>query len=46
MRVGIEERHRSVTMAFELVEYCEPAPQPGEPFQGTSQRVMGVYDDE
>ena len=46
MRVGSEERHRSVTMAFELVEFCEPAPQPGEPFQGTSQRVMGVYDDE
>ena len=31
-------------MAFELVEFCEPAPQPGEPFQGTTQRVMGVYD--
>ena len=46
MPVGSEERHRSVTMAFELVEFCEPAPQPGEPFQGTSQRVMGVYDDE
>lgn len=31
-------------MAFELVEFCEPAPQPGEPFAGTSQTVIDTYD--
>lgn len=33
-------------MAYELVEFCEPAPEPGHPFQGTTQRVIGAYDDE
>ena len=33
-------------MAFELVEFCEPAPEPGHPFTGTTERVLGAYDDE
>ncbi len=33
-------------MAFEVVEFCEPAPQPGQPFPGTSQIVLGEFDDE
>jgi hypothetical protein len=31
-------------MAFELVEFCEPSPEPGRPFSGTSQVVLGVFD--
>ena len=31
-------------MAYELVEFCEPSPEPGRPFPGTSQTVIGVYD--
>ena len=31
-------------MAFELVEFSEPTPEPGQPFPGTSQTVFGVYD--
>jgi hypothetical protein len=31
-------------MAFELVEFCEPSPEPGRPFPGTSQTVVGVYE--
>lgn len=31
-------------MAFELVEFREPTPEPGQPFPGTSQIVVGVYD--
>ncbi len=33
-------------MAFELVEFCEPTPEPGQAFPGTSQTVVGVYDEE
>ncbi len=33
-------------MAFELVEFCEPSPQPGEPFAGTSETVIETYDAE
>ena len=31
-------------MAFELIEFCEPAPKPGEPFAGTKETVIGTYD--
>jgi len=31
-------------MAFEVVEFCEPAPAPGTPFPGTSQEVIGTFD--
>ncbi|MFV1999784.1 MAG: hypothetical protein ACC654_05395 [Acidimicrobiia bacterium] len=31
-------------MAFELVEFCEPSPQPGEPFAGTSQTIIETFD--
>ena len=33
-------------MAFEVVEFCEPSPEPGRPFPGTSQIVLGVYEAE
>lgn len=33
-------------MAFELVEFCEPSPEPGRPFPGTSQHVVGTYEEE
>jgi hypothetical protein len=33
-------------MAFELVEFCEPVPQPGTPFAGTSETVVATYDAE
>ena len=31
-------------MAFELVEFCEPSPEPGRPFPGTSQEILGTFD--
>jgi hypothetical protein len=31
-------------MAFELVEFCEPTPEPGQPFPGTLHTVVGVYE--
>lgn len=31
-------------MAYEVVEFCEPSPEPGRPFPGTSQIVLGVFD--
>lgn len=31
-------------MAFEVVEFREPSPEPGRPFPGTSQAVLGVFD--
>jgi len=33
-------------VGFELVEFREPAVVPGEPFQGTIQTQVGVYDQE
>ncbi len=33
-------------MAFELVEFCEPAPVPGKPFPGTLETVVATYDEE
>ncbi len=33
-------------MAFELVEFCEPSPQEGQPFAGTLQTIIGTYDEE
>lgn len=33
-------------MAFEVVEFCEPSPQPGQPFPGTQQAILGTFDDE
>lgn len=33
-------------MAYEVVEYCEPTPMPGRPFPGTSEEVLGTYEDE
>ena len=31
-------------MAYELVEFCEPTPEPGRPFQGTQQSVLGMFE--
>lgn len=31
-------------MAYEVVEFCEPTPQPGQPFSGTQERVLGTFD--
>lgn len=31
-------------MAFELVEFCEPSPQPGEPFAGTSETILDTFE--
>ena len=33
-------------MAYELVEFREPALQPGQPFDGRSETVLGNYGDE
>lgn len=33
-------------MAFEVIEFCEPTPEPGRPFAGTTERVLGTFDDE
>jgi len=33
-------------MAFELAEFCEPAPEPGKPFAGTSETVVATHDAE
>lgn len=43
MLVGSRSGHN---MAFEVVEFCEPSPEPGRPFPGTSQQVLGVFDAE
>ena len=31
-------------MAFEVVEFREPTPEPGTPFAGTQQRVIGTFE--
>ena len=31
-------------MAFEVIEFCEPTPEPGRPFAGTTERVLGTFD--
>ena len=31
-------------MAFEVVEFREPTPEPGTPFAGTLQQVIGTFD--
>ncbi len=31
-------------MAFEVVEFREPTPEPGVPFSGTQQQVVGTFD--
>lgn len=31
-------------MAFEVVEFREPTPEPGTPFAGTQQQVIGAFD--
>lgn len=33
-------------MAFELISYVEPAPAPGEPFKGTIETLLGVFESE
>ncbi len=33
-------------MAFELIEFLEPAPAPGEPFRGTIETKLGEFDSE
>ncbi len=33
-------------MAFEVIEFCEPTPEPGRPFAGTTERVLGTFDQE
>ena len=33
-------------MAFEVVEFREPTPEPDRPFEGTQQDVIGTYDSE
>lgn len=31
---------------YEVVEFLEPALEPGEPFPGTQERMIGEFDDE
>lgn len=31
-------------MAFELMEFCEPVPEPGRQFEGTSETLLATYD--
>lgn len=31
-------------MAFEIVEFREPTPEPGQPFTGTQQSVIGTFE--
>ncbi len=31
-------------MAYEVVEFREPTPEPGTPFVGTQQQVIGTFD--
>ena len=31
-------------MAFEVIEFREPTPEPGEQFEGTQQSVVGTFD--
>lgn len=31
-------------MAFEVIEFREPTPEPGRPFQGTQERVVGTFE--
>ena len=33
-------------MSFEVVEFREPTPDPGHPFAGTQQRIIGTFDSE
>jgi len=33
-----------VVMAFEVIEYREPTPEPGRPFEGTLERVLGTFE--
>jgi len=33
-------------MAFELIAFLEPAPAPGEPFKGTIETQLGVFETE
>lgn len=33
-------------MTFDLVEFREPAPQPGQPYVGRSETVLGRYESE
>ena len=32
------------SVAFEVIEFCEPSPEPGRPFPGTSEIVLGEFD--
>ncbi len=33
-------------MAFEVIEFREPSPMPGQPFQGTVETQLGMFDSE
>lgn len=33
-------------MAFEVVEFRESSPQPGRPFKGSEQNVLGMFNSE
>lgn len=33
-------------MAFEVIEFREPAPMPGQPFQGTLETELGTFESE
>lgn len=33
-------------MAFEVVEFREPAPMPGQPFEGTVETELGTFESE
>ncbi|MFO7700328.1 MAG: hypothetical protein R6W79_06975 [Acidimicrobiia bacterium] len=33
-------------MAFEIVEFCEPTPEPGMPYPSTCESILGEYDSE
>jgi hypothetical protein len=44
--VQLEKGIGSTTMASEVVEFSEPTPEPGQPFEGTQQDVVGTFDAE
>lgn len=33
-------------MVYELVEFREPVPQPGQPYKGRTESVLGTYESE
>jgi type II secretory pathway component PulM len=46
--IGLLEssKSRRSDVAYELVEFREPAPRPGEPYKGRTEAVLGSYESE